>query len=158
MLVDQDDTPFIIEPIHRILPRVRLDDIRAAARAIGASFEFRPSFTRPREFETVVTDGEQWAVLREQTGRTAVEWLHDRVLPALPRGPWDILFARTTTEALHERQRRGGVALLLPAPEFVDVQRIAFQGRTMPEKATSFQPKPSLGLDAQHPGLNETGP
>ena len=34
----------------------------------------------------------------------------------------------------------------MPAPEFADVLRIAEAGRLLPEKATSFQPKPSVGV------------
>ena len=34
----------------------------------------------------------------------------------------------------------------MPAPEFGDVLRIAASGQLLPEKATSFQPKPSVGV------------
>ena len=36
--------------------------------------------------------------------------------------------------------------MLLPAPEVDLVLRIAAADRLLPEKATSFQPKPSLGV------------
>ncbi|UMG92589.1 hypothetical protein [Nocardioides sp. TF02-7] len=38
------------------------------------------------------------------------------------------------------------VAVLMPAPAVELVQRIAEDDRLLPEKATSFQPKPSLGV------------
>ena len=34
----------------------------------------------------------------------------------------------------------------MPAPDFADVLRAAEHGRLLPEKATSFQPKPSVGV------------
>ena len=39
-----------------------------------------------------------------------------------------------------------GSAVLLPAPDVDLVLRIAGDDRLLPEKATSFQPKPSLGV------------
>lgn len=38
------------------------------------------------------------------------------------------------------------VALLMPAPSFDVVDRIVASDRLLPEKATSFQPKPHLGV------------
>ena len=40
----------------------------------------------------------------------------------------------------------GGLAVLLPAPDFDQVQHTLSRGHLLPEKATSFQPKPSLGV------------
>ena len=36
--------------------------------------------------------------------------------------------------------------MLLPAPEFDQVRDLIRAGGLLPEKATSFQPKPSLGV------------
>ena len=33
----------------------------------------------------------------------------------------------------------------MPAPDLDQVQRVVISGGLLPEKATSFQPKPSLG-------------
>ena len=38
------------------------------------------------------------------------------------------------------------VAVLLPAPDFDLVKKTLMERRLLPEKATSFQPKPSLGV------------
>ena len=37
-------------------------------------------------------------------------------------------------------------AVLLPSPDFAQVQDLIESGGLLPEKATSFQPKPSLGV------------
>ena len=43
-------------------------------------------------------------------------------------------------------RRSGGVAVLMPAPDVDVVLRVAAADRLLPEKATSFQPKPSVGV------------
>ena len=48
-------------------------------------------------------------------------------------------------EALDDARRRGATALLLPAPGLDEVLSVVRQGRLLPEKATSFQPKPHVG-------------
>jgi len=49
-------------------------------------------------------------------------------------------------EALDDARRRGATALLLPAPSLDEVLSVVRQGRLLPEKATSFQPKPRPGV------------
>jgi uncharacterized protein (DUF1015 family) len=148
-LVDHDDTPLAVGAIHRVLPRVTLADLQAAAASIGAPFQFRPHELRPdpTRQRIVVTDGRRWASLNlEPTpGRLLVEALHERLIPALPRGPWGVDFHHEYDSALEALRHRSAVALLMPPPRFEDVISAAFEGRTLPEKATSFQPKPPVG-------------
>jgi uncharacterized protein (DUF1015 family) len=49
-------------------------------------------------------------------------------------------------QAIEEARRRGATALLLPSPTLEEVMTVVRQGRLLPEKATSFQPKPRPGL------------
>ncbi|UUZ58994.1 hypothetical protein [Nocardioides sp. B-3] len=44
------------------------------------------------------------------------------------------------------RARPRTVAVLLPAPDFAAVRDPVNHGGLLPEKATSFQPKPSTGV------------
>lgn len=149
MLVDQETTPLRVGSIHRVLPRVTLDDLQAAARATGTTFEYRPAETRPEAAQDLVvaTDGRRWAALRlpHPGGRTLVEALHERLIPALPRGPWETHYHHDVESARADLRHRHGVALLLPPATFGEVWRAAMAGRLLPEKATSFQPKPHLG-------------
>ena len=48
--------------------------------------------------------------------------------------------------ALAHLPARRGVALLAPAVDVDAILRAARLGRLLPEKATSFQPKPGLGV------------
>jgi hypothetical protein len=96
----------------------------------------------------VVTDGRRWAAARvvPEADRTVVEQVHRDLLPALPRGPYGIAFHHSVDEAVRSLPRRGGVAILLPAPRIEQVRRTVAQARLLPEKATSFQPKPAPGV------------
>jgi uncharacterized protein (DUF1015 family) len=150
MLVDQEDTPLFLGPIHRILTGVGLDDLAAAAEVIGAGFDLveRPAAVHALGPDTLVaTDGRRWATVKLQLpeDRAAVELLHEDLVPALPRGPQRIEYQHSVDATL-SRLRRDCVAVLMPAPDVDLVLKIAADDRLLPEKATSFQPKPSVGV------------
>ncbi|MFT4286889.1 DUF1015 family protein [Nocardioides sp.] len=150
MLIDQRDTPLQLRAIHRFLDGVTLADLQAAATAAGLTFEYRPApcGNDVSDDTLVANDGRGWATLRlpARPDRTVVEVLHEAVLPSLPRGPRRIGYHHTTEEALALSARRRGTAVLLPAPTMEQVLLTVAEGRLLPEKATSFQPKPNLGV------------
>jgi hypothetical protein len=85
----------------------------------------------------------------------AVDWLDEQLLPALPRPPQTIRYHHSVTSALEalpakptSRRRRGPgrTVVLMPTLEFDQVLGAARAGRLLPQKATSFQPKPGLGV------------
>lgn len=151
MLVDHDDTPLFLGAIHRVLTGVRLEDLARAAELIGARF----APTTPERAvgalgpsTLVVTDGRGWAVLALDVprDRAPVEILHDELVPTLARGPRSITHHHSAEDALAHAAADHDLAVLLPAPDVDLVLRIVGHGRLLPEKATSFQPKPSLGV------------
>jgi uncharacterized protein (DUF1015 family) len=151
MLVDQDDTPLFLGAIHRLLLGTTVDDVRSAAEIAGMEFEQLPEERAVAVLgpdHLVVTDAKRWAVvtLPASSDRAAVELLHDHLIPALPHGPRRIGYHHTVEDTLAQVSPEIGVAVLLPAPEVDLVIRIAGDDRLLPEKATSFQPKPSLGV------------
>ena len=151
MLVDQDDTPLFLGAIHRLLLGTTVDDVRSAATTADMDFT---ELSEGRAVaglgpdHLVVTDGERWALvtLPAASDRAAVELLHELLVPALPHGPRRIGYHHTVEDTLAQVSPDIGVAILLPAPEVDQVLRIAGEDRLLPEKATSFQPKPSLGV------------
>jgi uncharacterized protein (DUF1015 family) len=150
MLVDQEDTPLFLGPIHRILTGVGLNDLAAAAEVVGAGFDLVDKTTAVQALgpaTLVATDGKRWATVKLDVpeDRAAVELLHDDLVPALPRGPMRIEYHHSV-EATLDRLRRDSVAVLMPAPDVDLVLKIAAADRLLPEKATSFQPKPSVGV------------
>ncbi|MDN4175782.1 DUF1015 family protein [Nocardioides sp. SOB77] len=151
MLVDQDDTPLFLGAIHRVLTGSRFEDVRAAAETVGIPFS---ELTHTAAVEAlgpdtlVATDREQWAALQipPRSGRLAVEALHEELVPALARGPHRIGYLHSAEDALAEAGPQVGTAVLVPAPPVDSVLGIVAAGRLLPQKATSFQPKPSLGV------------
>lgn len=149
MLVDQDDTPLFLGAIHRTLSRTSLVEVAEAATGLAtfaeASEEQAMGALGPTTL--VMTDGSAWArlELRIPAGRAAVEALHQELLPRLPGEPRRLGYHHTAEEALRHLPR-GGIAVLMPAPDFDLVDQIVSDHRLLPEKATSFQPKPGLGV------------
>jgi hypothetical protein len=150
MLVDQEDTPLFLGPIHRILNGVGLDDLAAAAEIVGAGFDLVERSAAVQALGPAIlaaTDGRRWAIVKLDVpeDRAAVELLHDDLVPALPRGPQRIEYHHSV-EATLNHLRKDSVAVLMPAPDVDLVLKIAADDRLLPEKATSFQPKPSVGV------------
>jgi uncharacterized protein (DUF1015 family) len=150
MLVDQADTPLFLGAIHRVLLGTTLDDLD---RACPASAAFAPvaaadAFASLAQDTLVATDGQTWATIKLALppDRAAVEVLHDELLPSLGLSDRRVGFHHSVDEVMQRIRSVDGVAVLMPAPEFDLVVRVAQAGRLLPEKATSFQPKPSVGV------------
>ena len=153
MLVDQDDTPLFLGAIHRVLvgptpgptcapPRRRRRDRRGCGEAAGAR---RAGARTPWSPPTAPS----WATLRLELApdRAAVAGAARRRWSRRCRGrPERIGYHHSVEDALTRARRSSGVAVLMPAPDFDLVLRIVAGRRLLPEKATSFQPKPSLGV------------
>lgn len=150
MLVDQDDTPLFLGAIHRVLSGVTLTALTALAGRRGWPTQLRSersALDRLGPTTLVVTDGTRWATLAlpVPAGEAAVDVLHDLVLPALSCPPGAVGYHHSVALAVRQVRRGGGLAVLMPAPDFDLVHHLVAHARLLPEKATSFQPKPSVG-------------
>lgn len=150
MLVDQRATPLFLGPIHRTLSGTSLEDLRDAADTLGLGYEERPQAEAVNALSAsrlAATDGRRWAVLDLEVSpdQAAVEVLHRQIIPALPHGPTGVGYHHTVDDALGGA-RSEAISVLMPAPSVDLVLRVAEADRLLPEKATSFQPKPSLGV------------
>lgn len=149
MLVDQSDTPLFLGPIHRSLDQVSLPELERTARSLGAhvrELDREHALPELSARTLLAADGRRWATLTppDDAAHLLVEWLHRSLLPALDAAP-DVHYHHGADEAL-ARCERGAVAVLMPAPDFARVVEVVEEGRLLPEKATSFQPKPSVGV------------
>lgn len=149
MLVDQLDTPLFLGAIHRTLPGRSLDALLAAARArVAVARELdRPAALAELDRDhLVLTDGARWISVRphDLDGRALVAWLHETLLPATEGVPDAVAHHHSVEEALATASA-DAPAVLLPSPDFRQVRAMVEAGGLLPEKATSFQPKPSLG-------------
>ena len=151
MLVDQTDTPLFLGAIHRLLRGVALIDLESAV-AAGPHWLVPSSPTTALEAlgpgSLAVTDGRAWAVLRLQLGphRSAVEEVHGVVLPALSPPDSALEYHHSVDDTLRRVRRDRDVAILMPAIDFDQVAHAVAHDHLLPEKATSFQPKPSTGV------------
>lgn len=150
MLVDQDDTPLFLGAIHRTLAGTSLGELADAADGAGAEVRHGTRSEALAVLDSThlaLTDGYTWVTVAPQglEHRAAVAWLHEDVLPRLPRPPVRVDHHHSVEEALAVAGP-GRPAILLPSPDFEQVKDLVEAGGLLPEKATSFQPKPSLGV------------
>lgn len=164
-LVDHDDTPLHLGAVHRVLHQRggrgrggALPFVEEARRAGWTVSEHTP--TNPLLCVApgrIVVSGGTGAVTLTlpptpsppggpvlATTATMPLLGLERLLP--PAEGTEVTYHHEAESALDEARRRGGTALLLPAPSLDEVLTVVRQGRLLPEKATSFQPKPRPGL------------
>ena len=151
MIIDQDETPLFLGAIHRLFHGVRLGDLVEAARSSGAQvtpYEDTEAAVAALAPDTLVlTDGKEWAAVRLEmpAGHAVVQLVEGALLERLPKRPSKITYAHALDRALDEVKPGRVTAALLPAVELDLVFAVVRAGGLLPEKATSFQPKPNLG-------------
>lgn len=150
MIVDQDDTPFFLGPIHRTIGAATLEELAHAAGASGAQVTWTDRSDAVGALEQnlwLATDGAKWITVdatSASAASSAVEHLHHRVLPHLEH-PAQVRHHHTVDDAMSHAAPESP-AVILPAPEYALLDRAMAAGTILPEKATSFQPKPNLGV------------
>jgi uncharacterized protein (DUF1015 family) len=150
MIVDQVETPLFLGAIHRVLHGIRMDELELAAAAVGAevtSIDEQEALAALAPDTVVLSDGAQWATARltVPAGTAVVQLFDGLVVPGLGRAPAKVGFAHSATQAMEQVLPGRITAALLPAVDFDVVLSVVRGGGLLPEKATSFQPKPSLG-------------
>ena len=151
MIIDQDETPLFLGAIHRLFHGVRLTDVVAAATSAGAevtTVEDPEAAVAALAPDTLVlTDGKAWATVRiaVPAGHAVVQLVEGTLLERLPKRPTKVTYAHALDRALDEVKPGRVTAALLPAVELDLVFAVVRAGGLLPEKATSFQPKPNLG-------------
>lgn len=150
MVIDHDETPLFLGAIHRLLHGIPLEAALAAAEAAGGRVD-RSAETEalaalsPDTF--VLSDGDAWATVKVDLpiGQALVQLFDGAVVTRLRPPPSTVAYAHALPQAM-EQVRPGRVtAALLPAVDLDLVMSVVRSGGLLPEKATSFQPKPSVG-------------
>ncbi len=157
MLVDQNDHPLRVGPIHRSVAAVTLSDLAELCEERGDVLE---TFTdREQALDRwgavtdedtaafVVSDGLAWAVLRtRRTDEVDAAVLHQTLLPAWHVAEEQVGYHHSLDQALHATTRQPGVVVAVRPPVLDQVMEAAARGRRMPRKSTSFAPKPRMGV------------
>jgi uncharacterized protein (DUF1015 family) len=144
MLVDYNRHPLTLEPIHRVVPGL---DLATVASRTPEGWQVLPGRVHHVPDRIAVTDGSDWVTLRSTRGQEAptVALLHDVLLPAWGVVEVEISFHHALADALALAGPQQAV-VELAAPQMDQVLHSAVQGVVLPQKATSFGPKPRVGL------------
>jgi uncharacterized protein (DUF1015 family) len=150
MVIDQDETPLFLGAIHRLLHGPKFVDLVTAAAGAGAevrTIDEGEAVAALAPDTLVLTDGQRWATVRcdVASGTAMVQLFDDLLLAGLSRRPARLGFAHSVAQALEEVKPGRVTAALLPAVDLDLVFNVVRTGGLLPEKTTSFQPKPSLG-------------
>ena len=157
MLVDQDDLPLTVGPIHRSVAALTMSDVLELA--VAAGDKVRTCTDResaltclggppsPDRSHFVVSDGRAWVVLTtERTHPVDAGVLHDRLLLTWNVSEEQVGYHHSLDQALHTITRQPGVVVAVRPPTMEQVMAEAARGTRMPRKSTSFSPKPRMGL------------
>ncbi len=158
LLVDQHDHPLHIGPIHRSVAALTMADLQDLCGERGETLDRLPdreaAFAAYAERSPddglasfVVSDGDDWAVLRTpRSGPVDAAVLHEVLLPAWGVAEEQIGYHHSFDQALQTTARNPGIVVAVHPPTVAEVLRTAAQGVRMPRKSTSFAPKPRMGL------------
>jgi uncharacterized protein (DUF1015 family) len=142
MLVDYIRHPLTLDPIHRVVPGLSLETVQTHT---PPGWQMQPGRIEGDPDRISITDGSSWLTLHSATETPTVAQLHELLLPAWGVVQEDISFHHTLADALALAGPQQ-VAVELAAPRMDQVLRSAAQGVVLPQKATSFGPKPRVGL------------
>ncbi len=158
MLVDQDDHPLRVGPIHRSISALTLADLQELCESSGDRLDSSPDrATAVRDWEQgpstpseacfLVSDGESWALLRTpHTGGVDASVLHERLLEEWHVTEAQVGYHHSIDQGLHTIRRQPGLFVGVRPPSLAQVMATSAQGRRLPRKSTSFAPKPRMGM------------
>jgi hypothetical protein len=158
LVVDAREWSLRLGPIHRIIPDIALDDLMAEIADLVVhvrSVSGGPVPPRSMDQELaacapgqiMVGDGQCWNVVafRDRCGLD-VEAVHRTFARSMARINGTFLYRHAVDRAIQVARESRGVALLLRPPSLQDVFETVAAGATLPQKATSFWPKPSAAV------------
>ena len=144
LLTEMSDPGLVVLPTHRVVkagvaitggePKVSLEETLAALEGRVAAGVYRHG-----QFQVLPLEGE-----------VAVVELHEQVIDNIlgKRNPEEfVLYTRDPEEAIRwVDQGVGTAAFFLGPPDLGQVLKLAQDGKTLPQKATYFHPKPPSGM------------
>jgi uncharacterized protein (DUF1015 family) len=144
MLVDNDRHPLTLDPIHRVVPGLTLDLVSSRT---PKGWQVLPGRVEGVPDRIAITDGTSWVTLQSTEGQVTptVALLHRELLPAWGVPVGEITFHHALTDAV-ALANPSQAAVELVAPKMNQVLQSAARGVVLPQKATSFGPKPRVGL------------
>jgi uncharacterized protein (DUF1015 family) len=144
MLVDNERHPLTLDPIHRVVPGLTLDLVKART---PDGWDVLPGRVENVPDRIAIFDGNSWITVRSTEGQVTptVSLLHEELLPAWGTSLEEISFHHALSDAV-ALAGPTQAAVELVAPRMDQVLHSALRGAVLPQKATSFGPKPRVGL------------
>lgn len=144
MLVDHNRHPLTLDAIHRTLPGISLTTVDERT---PNGWKVEAGVLGDPPARVLVTDGSEWRTVHRTAPPSAplVALLHEELIPAWGAAPERIGYHHALTDALNAAAP-GCLAAQLDPPQLDEVLAIAARGGRLPHKATSFGPKPRVGL------------
>jgi uncharacterized protein (DUF1015 family) len=159
LLVDQQDHPLRVGPIHRSVAALTMSDVSelaadrgdrfhgAADREAAFAAQQVEALEEPDACLFVVSDGRAWAVLStKRSSPVDAAVLHDVLLPAWGVADEQVGYHHSLDQALTTSARQPGIVVAVRPPSVAEVMATAARGVRMPRKSTSFGPKPRMGV------------
>ncbi|MCL8026077.1 DUF1015 family protein [Nocardioides bruguierae] len=151
MLIDQDDTPLALGPIHRFVAGLSLSRLGQVAHAAGlpVTDHLGVRLTDVSPSTIVATDGRRTLTIRLGAAGEhdlPLQVVHQGLLPQLVDEYVDITHHHAAGPAIAQTRHEDGVALLLAPLTLERVLEITDRDGVLPEKSTSFQPKPNPSI------------
>ncbi|WP_328991955.1 DUF1015 domain-containing protein [Kribbella sp. NBC_01245] len=150
MLVDHGRHPLTLDAIHRTVPGLSLETVLSRT---PEGWRVVPGRQQDDAHRLSVFDGTSWLTLYRTDARTSpaavakpeVSLLHEELFPAWGVDPEPVGFHHRLADALAQATVATAVIELDP-PRLDQVLSTAAHGARLPQKATSFGPKPRTGL------------
>lgn len=151
LVTDTEESPLQLGAIHRIIPSISLDKIMNTSR----TFKFfdvhgnniNKCLLSCNKNEFIMGDGHKWKRVVLATGNTNdVSNIHEELDFFLENKKNNLLYRHEVKEAIKTAEQVNGVVILLPSPELSSIYEYISQGKLLPEKATSFWPKPPVSM------------
>ncbi|MFC0627273.1 DUF1015 family protein [Kribbella deserti] len=146
MLVDHGRHPLSLDAIHRTVPGLSLEIVSART---PQGWQVTPGRRQDLPHRLSVYDGTAWLTLYRAEAsaptKPEVSLLHEELFPAWGIDASRVGFHHRLADALEQASGESAVVELDP-PRLDQVLATAAQGARLPQKATSFGPKPRTGL------------
>lgn len=154
MITDVKHMPLRLSAIHRLVRSLSLKELVAE----NGPVRYRPMPAVPaggidmalslcRDDEFLVTDGENWVRGRLEDGLSAdVVAMHTQFGPLVEARGLSWEYRHVAEDARVWAHVNGGTAFMLHPPQVAGVLKQVSGGARLPEKATSFWPKPELAM------------
>lgn len=156
MVIDAQDAALALGPIHRIVPDLAPESVSDLLHRRGWSGSVETlvcsaataeaSFLLDPEAVFLLGGGNYWHLVGAEDQNPDVVQAHSRLFPLLDVVSSELEYRHAWESAVELAAVTGGTAVILKGMSFDEVLAVAQSDLTLPEKATSFSPKPQLAM------------